>query len=442
MAQVVGLHMKTLLATCTGPATRTAFTTAPSCPFRYLALHRSGTMRRARASVRPMSSTGIAEVDVKAAGLAATCPRDALVARLASLERSFGAPRLSVAKRSSGKVPRSASGRALSTSPGWTPSTKPFGRRQPQRLARSRPSRSSGGSHFTSNLQLSTPGDGKEHLPRLSLEEERQLGECIQAARHLLDGSLDGQEDASPHGALLREAQLAEQVLVTRNVRLIYLVAKRLRHYSVHAEDLYAEGMVALHRAARGFDPEKGHAFATFAIPVLHRHLERAAQSLSRSIYLPSSRLIQIKKLRSMSWALERQLGRPPTVAEVAEVMQLPEQSIVELRADAQAAASLEQAGQGEEDSWVREEVHAQGLDPSSQAVRELQGISLRSQLAHLPPAECAVVLARHGMLEEGGPGMTWQELGRWMGVSANRTHQLHTAAIEKLRRNMVADQH
>lgn len=73
----------------------------------------------------------------------------------------------------------------------------------------------------------------------------------------------------------------------------------------MYLQDLYAEGMVALHRAARGFDPEKGHAFATFAIPVLHRHLERAAQSLSRSIYLPSSRLIQIKKARLLEWELQ-----------------------------------------------------------------------------------------------------------------------------------------
>lgn len=109
-----------------------------------------------------MSSTGIAEADVNAGAPAATCPRDGLGAHVASLERSFMVPRLTGTKSSSIKTAASVPGRATSTSPGWTPSTKPFGRRQPQRVARSRQLRSTEVSRFASSLRLSTPGDRKE----------------------------------------------------------------------------------------------------------------------------------------------------------------------------------------------------------------------------------------------------------------------------------------
>lgn len=96
------------------------------------------------------------------------------------------------------------------------------------------------GALFESLLQsltkFTTTTQPAQHPPQLSLDEERDLGRCIQVARHLLDESIDGDESARPEDAMLRRAMLAEQVLVTRNVRLIYLVAKRFKQYNVHAE--------------------------------------------------------------------------------------------------------------------------------------------------------------------------------------------------------------
>lgn len=149
-------------------------------------------------------------------------------------------------------------------------------------------------------------------IPQLTLEEEHELAEKIQG----------GDDDAL-------------EKLVKHNMRfVVYLVSKTSawHHSKVTQEDILAIGNEALFMAGRSWIPTNNARFATYARPFIERGVRRELNNTANIIRLPVNIMQQIKKLSVAEKGLTQVLNRKPKISEIAQVMQVPESKIHQLK--------------------------------------------------------------------------------------------------------------
>jgi len=251
--------------------------------------------------------------------------------------------------------------------------------------------------------------------PRLSRDEEFALARRIAAGE---DGA-------------------ARQKLVVANLRLVVSIAKHYaRRRGPDLMDLIEEGNLGLLHAAEKFDPERGVRFATYASWWVKRAIRRAVRSGFRTIQIPTHMVeIVARAKQAQSW-LRAELGREPTMAEVAESLHLSSARarLLQRVLRTEGTASLEEPVGGRSElslSAILSDERA--LAPDQQVFGQVELDALADLLATVDGREARVLSLRFG-LESGGP-RTLREVGGIMGLSHERIRQLESRAIAKLRR-------
>jgi RNA polymerase primary sigma factor len=274
------------------------------------------------------------------------------------------------------------------------------------------------------------------NIPLLTAEEEVALARRLERGRTALRRLGRNGFDLEERERLekeVREGEAARRHLIKANSRLVVSIAKRYMGHGVPFLDLIQEGNLGLIRAVEKFDHRRGYKFSTYATWWIRQAITRALADQGRTIRVPVHMSEQINKLTQASRRLEQELGREPSIEELATEMSIKPRKVEHLMEIAQRPLSLEMRVGEEMDSELGDFIEDEETPlPTDVASKELLREEIERLLNSLTPREARVLQLRYGLAD--GHSYTLEEVGDRFGVTRERIRQIETKAIRRLR--------
>jgi RNA polymerase primary sigma factor len=251
-----------------------------------------------------------------------------------------------------------------------------------------------------------------------------------EAGRHPL---LTAAQEVELSKRIERGDMQAKQRMIQSNLRLVVSIAKNYRNQGLPFLDLIQEGTLGLIRAVEKFDWRRGYKFSTYATWWIRQAVARALADKARTIRMPVHIVERLQKLNKAERILWTQLGREPTLEEVAEEASLPIEQAREVKAAAHASTSLDQPVGDQEDAVFGDFVAGDGPSPDEQVEVLLRSQALARALNALGDRERRVLILRYG-LDNSDP-RTLEEIGRCLDLTRERVRQIEGQALKRLAR-------
>lgn len=273
--------------------------------------------------------------------------------------------------------------------------------------------------------------------PLLSTEEE------IVLARRIEEGQLAQVEINQINGrdlerrneleALIQDGRQAREALIKANTRLVVSIARRYLGHGVPFLDLIQEGNLGLMKAVEKFEHQRGFRFSTYATWWIRQSIIRSIADQGRTIRVPIHMADRIRQLHKTSRQMEQELGRSPTLSELAEKLELDEIKLRWMIQISQQPVSLESPVGDENDTELGAYVEDSGSPSPAQTTYEnMLREKVDEVLATLSPREARILRLRFGLGQE--RPYTLEEVGRKFGLTRERIRQIEGKALRRLR--------
>jgi RNA polymerase sigma factor (sigma-70 family) len=276
---------------------------------------------------------------------------------------------------------------------------------------------------------------GKHDL--LTKEDETRLAQAIEAGREARTEFATSERITPAHKRelrrLTRDGEEAAETFVSGNLRLVVSIAKRYQAAELQLLDLVQEGNLGLIHAVEKFDWRKGFKFSTYASWWIRQAITRGIANTSRTIRLPSDASDLLTRLAEARGRLEGQLGRRPSVAELAADLEIGEVRVAEILRHTGPPLSLSQPlgeyGDGELGDLVEDRSTVSPFDAAAAVM--LPG-EVNKMLLALNEREREILRLRFGL--DRGDARTLDQVGKHLSLSRERIRQIEDLALSKLR--------
>lgn len=231
------------------------------------------------------------------------------------------------------------------------------------------------------------------------------------------------------------DGEMAQEHLIRANARLVISVAKKYIGRGVPFLDLIQEGNIGLIRATNKFEYRRGHKFSTYATWWIRQAVSRAVADQGRTIRVPVHMGDQLNRMRRIQLNLIQELGREPSIDELAVHMETTPDKVENLLEIARRPVSLETPIDEDGDSTFGDFVEdINSPAPAEEVATHLLHEQLQGALDRLPPREAQILRLRYGL--EDGRVYTLEEVGQTIGVTRERVRQLEAQALNRLRQS------
>jgi RNA polymerase sigma factor (sigma-70 family) len=272
----------------------------------------------------------------------------------------------------------------------------------------------------------------------LTSDEEQNYAKQVQAGKQAKsklrrNAHLSGDERAVLESTIY-VGDNARMELIMANTRLVVSIAKTYQGRGLSLADLIQEGNLGLMKAVDRFDPERGVRLSTYATWWIRQTIARAAGDSGRTIRLPINQGQRWGRLRRIGEDLSQQLGREPSLEELAAAAELTVEQVQSTLEAAREPMQLDELV-GDEEDRPREDLLADTESelPEQATARQLLTEAIGYLLASLSPREAAILKLRYGLSD--GESHSMAQIGEIMGYSRERIRQLQHEALSKLRR-------
>lgn len=228
-------------------------------------------------------------------------------------------------------------------------------------------------------------------------------------------------------GVLDARKQLAES-----NLKLVVSIAKGYMNRGLDFMDLIEEGNLGLMKAIDRFDYRKGFKFSTYATWWIRQAITRAIPDQSRLIRIPVHMYETINRLKRTNKEMTQELGQEPTLAQLAERMDLKEERVAEIYNIAMDPVSMEMYIGDDEDSTLNDFIPDDRPDPDEYTKDSMLKDAIDEVLESLTPQESLVIRMRMGL--DDGEIKTLDQIGKIFNLTRERIRQLEERALRKMR--------
>ncbi len=247
---------------------------------------------------------------------------------------------------------------------------------------------------------------------------------------------LSAEEEVHYARRALQGDELARQRMITSNLRLVVMVARRYQHRGLDLDDLIEEGNLGLMHAVEKFDPERGFRFSTYATWWIRQSVERGVMNQGRTIRLPIHVIKEMNGYLRTAKRLSQRHAHEASAEEVAQEMECPVEDVRRMFELAERTASLDSHINRDSDQPLIEMIEDENSpDPAERLAEDELPRHLRDWLAEQDERQREVVMRRFGL--GGHEPQTLEQVGQALGITRERARQVQIEALKALRQVM-----